>query len=238
LLYPHDTSGVAEALRRAADEDPAVAERLSEAAERSGRVLRERQAAIRAAPDAAGGGPEVRAGELAERCIEIYGSAPAGAGGLAFGTTPVAAARAGIRRGRPVIVRTLSDDLDLPGAESPGEAFTETLRELGWEARLEGPPGPATEREFEQVVILLASSPQAFKGHVGLTPETEAALRGELRADRAEPVCLVVLAHRRLLEHLGVPGLCAWSPGPVMERAAARRLTLEADADSGPPRRA
>ncbi len=236
LLYPHDAAGVAEALRRAADEDPGVADRLSEAAELSGRVMREREAALRAAPDGLSGGLDVRVGELAEDCIEVYDFAPNRLAGLSVGTTAVAAARAGIRRGRPVIVRTLSDDRDLPGAASLGEAFTETLRELGWEVRLEGAPVTAPERGTEQVVVLLASSPQAFKGHAGLAPETEAALRGELRADRAEPVCLVVLAHRRLLEHLGVSGLCAWSPGPLMERAAARRLTLEADSESGSPR--
>jgi beta-glucosidase len=230
LLYPDDTAGAAEALRRAGDEDPAVADRLSEAAARSGRVLREREAAIRAAPGEPGGDVQGRAGELAERSLVVYGSAPAEA-------DPVAAAAAGIRRGRPVIVRALCDDRELPGSETLGEAFTETLQGLGWEARLEDAPGTGTGRESEQVVILLASSPQAFKGHAGLSPETEAALRGELRADRGEPACLVVLAHRRLLERLGVPGLCAWSPEPVMERAAARRLTLEADVDSGPPRR-
>jgi beta-glucosidase len=222
LLYPHDTAGAAEALRRAADEDPVVADLLSEAAARSGRVLREREAAIRAAPGTPGGDVESRAGELAELSIVIDRSAPA---------------EVGIRRGRPVIVRALSDDRELPGSEALGEAFTETLRGLGWKTRLEGAPGTGTKRRSEQVVILLGSSPQAFKGHAGLAPETEAALREELRADRGEPACLVVLAHRRLLERLGVPGLCAWSPEPVMERAAARRLALEADIDSGPPHR-
>lgn len=223
LLYPHDTAGAAEALRRAADESPAVADRLSEAAARSARVAREREAAIRAAPGTSGGDLEVRAGELAERSIVICGSPPAGAG---------------IRRGRPVVVRALSDDRELPASEALGEAFTETLRELGWEARLEDDPATGVGRGSEQVVILLASSPQAFKGHAGLAPETEAALRGELRTVRGESICLVVLAHRRLLDGLAVPGLCAWSPEPAMERAAARRLTLEADVDSGPPRRA
>jgi hypothetical protein len=224
LLYPHDTAGVAEALRRAADESPALADRLSEAAARSARVSAEREAAIRAAPGTSGGDLEVRAGELAERSIVIYGSPPAGAG---------------IRRGRPVVVRALSDDRELAASEALGEAFTETLRELGWEARLEDDLATGVGRwGSEQVVIVLASSPQAFKGHAGLAPETEAALRGELRAVRGQSICLVVLAHRRLLEGLAVPGLCAWSPEPVMERAAARRLALEADVDSGPPHRA
>ncbi len=197
LLYPDDAAGAAEALRQAADEDPAVAGRLSEAAARSGRVLGEREAAIRAAPGPPAGDVKGRADELADGTLVIYGSAPAGL---------------------------------------LGEAFTETLQGLGWEARLEGAPGTGTGRESEQLVLLLASSPQAFKGHAGLTPETEAALRGELRANRWEHACLVVLAHRRVLERLGVPGLCAWSPEPVMERAAARRLALAADVDTGPPR--
>jgi beta-glucosidase len=232
LLYPHDTAGAAEALARAADEDPGVAARLSEAAARSGCVLREREAAIREAPGLPGGDAEGRADELAERSLVVYGPAPAG-------REPVVAAAAALRRGRPVVVRALSDDRELPGSASLGEAFTETLQGLGWEARLEGAPGTGTGigSESEQVVILVASSPQAFKGFAGLTAENEAALRGELGADRGEPACLVVLAHRRLLERLGVPGLCAWSPEPVMERAAARRLAAEADVDSGPPRR-
>jgi beta-glucosidase len=231
LLYPDDAAGAAEALRQAADEDPAVAGRLSEAAARSGRVLGEREAAIRAAPGPPAGDVKGRADELADGTLVIYGSAPAGAEPVA-----AAAAAAAIRRDRPVIVRALSDDRELPGFELLGEAFTETLQGLGWEARLEGAPGTGTGRESEQLVLLLASSPQAFKGHAGLTPETEAALRGELRANRWEHACLVVLAHRRVLERLGVPGLCAWSPEPVMERAAARRLALAADVDTGPPR--
>ncbi len=231
LLYPGDTAGVAEALRQAADDDPALAARLSVAVTHSGRVLGEREAVIRAAP-APGGDAESRADELAERSLMIHGSAPAGA-------DPVVAAAAGLRRGRPVVVRALSDDRELPGSASLGEAFTETLRGLGWEARLESAPGTGTGigSESEQVVILVASSPQAFKGYAGLTAENEAALRGELGADRGAPACLVVLAHRRLLELLGVPGVCAWSPEPLMERAAARRLDAEADVDSGPSRR-
>jgi beta-glucosidase len=237
LLYPNDAAGVAEALRRVADEDPATADRLSEAAARSDGVLRQREAALRAAPGSPVGDAAGRVVELAERCITVHGAATAGAGDLPSGATPTQSARIGIRRGRPVLVRALSDDRELPGCESLGEAFTETLQELGWDARLEGALGPARERGSEQVVVLLASSPQAFKGRAGLAPETEAALRKELRADRGDPACLVAMAHPRLLERLGVPGLCAWSPEPVMERAAAYRLSLESGGGSDPRHR-
>lgn len=219
LLYPRSAKTVVEVLQRAVDQDPALADRVSEAAAVSGRLLKEREAASRATFVMPSGSMRGRGDVLAERCIVAQGSPPPG-----------------IRRDRPVVVRALSADRERPGSARLGKVFTETLEASGWEASLEDAMGTRASRRSAQRIVLLASSPQAFKGHAGLSAAVEATLRKELGSQDGGPVCLVVLAHLRLLEDLGMAGLCAWSPEPAMERAAARRLALDAGVDSAQPR--
>jgi hypothetical protein len=124
-------------------------------------------------------------------------------------------------RRRPLTVRVISDDLERPGRAGIGRAFADELEELGWSVRREGDRDVPGRRGSGQTVLLVASSPQAFKGRAGLSPEAERRAREALETGAR---CLVVFGHLRLLDALGAPGLCAWIAEPVMERAAARWL--------------
>jgi hypothetical protein len=154
--------------------------------------------------------------ELADRClVERDPGYRVSGGGVPANLAPAADRR------RPLTVRVISDDLDRPGRVAIGRAFAAELEELGWSVRLEGGREVPDRPGSDQAVLLLASSPQAFKGRGGLSPEVERRTREEIEAGAG---CLVVFGHVRLLDALGIPGLCAWAAEPVMERAAARWL--------------
>ncbi len=229
LVYPSDAAATAAALARAADDDPEFSARVSKAAARSREGLGARTAAAAGASrrqSATAEPPDLGrlVSDLAEHTLVTV--APAGAGNRR--PTPVEK----LRPSRPVRVRVLSDDLEVGPAGSVGRTFAQTLLSLGWDVVLERGPEVPAEGSPRQLALLLVSSPQAYKGRMHLRPETERALRGMLEAQRSEPACLVALAHRRLLERLGLPGLCAWSPEPVMEQAAARWIDRAARAPS------
>lgn len=70
-------------------------------------------------------------------------------------------------------------------------------------------------------VVLLRSTPRAWKGRAGPDRSLRARVREAVRESGAY---LVLFGHLRLLEELELPGLCAWWPNARMERAAARWL--------------
>lgn len=111
------------------------------------------------------------------------------------------------------------------GADEEGGARGETaggwLRELGFDPT--GPPGAGrgSAGPGAPTVILLRSTPRAWKGRAGPGEALRSRIR---RAAEESGGYLVVFGHLRLLEELAVAGVCAWWPEPRMERAAARWL--------------
>lgn len=213
LLYPAELRATSAALAREAGRDPAFGMRLAEAAGRSEALLQDRASGTAEARKGFGPDPGP---ELADRCLVERDPGSRGSGGGA----PAPLALAADRR-RPLTVSVISDDLDRPGRAAIGRAFAAELEELGWSVWLEGGGNVPDRLGSDQTVLLLASSPQAFKGRAGLSPEVERRTREEIEAGAG---CLVVFGHVRLLDALGIPGLCAWAAEPVMERAAARWL--------------
>jgi len=118
--------------------------------------------------------------------------------------------------GGPVRVVTVWDDREEPARPPFGEPFRAALTSAGWRVL---PPGAAGEDV--PTILLVASTPQAWKGTAALTPVARAALDGILSRERVYPI---LFGHPRLLDALATPGLCAWATEPGMETAAARRL--------------
>jgi hypothetical protein len=116
----------------------------------------------------------------------------------------------------PVRVATIWDDREDPARPPFGMLFREALKALGWSVLPPGPADPAVP-----ILVLVASTPQAWKGTAELSLTARAALEGILAGGGAYPV---VFGHPRLLAELETPGMCAWATEPGMEPAAARRL--------------
>ncbi len=201
LLYPPDLAGAIATVERQTDRSEALATRLAESMERGARTL-ERFAPSR--PSGTGLPDDLaRAGsDLSIACVTTVGGALPG----------------GLTRGKPVRVATIWDDREEPRRAPFGEAFRETLRVAGWDVLPPGPPGTGADAPL---VLLIVSTPQAWKGTAALTITARAALEGILEAGGAYPI---LFGHPRLLEELGHPGLCAWATEPAMEVAAASRL--------------
>lgn len=206
LLYPADLPASIDALERAAESDSAVALRLAEAIERSG-IVRERFLRGRAGnarPDA-----DARAAAvLGMLSIRAGGERPEW-----------------LHRDQAVRIEAVWDDRQAPARTPLGEAFAEELRGAGWQVA-HGAELPS--------LVLVASTPQAWKGTAGLTPAGAAAVEGAL----ANPAGAypVVFGHERLLDELGGAGLCAWGTEPIMERFAAQKIAQTdplADDDGG-----
>jgi beta-glucosidase len=200
LLYPEDIVGTVHTLRVEAESDAHVLRRLEEASARSAAV-RARFADVRGTE--AGPDDGIDVDDLALGCMTWTRDSPGW-----------------LRSGRPLHVVPVWDDRPLAGRPPLGAVFTEALRDTGCPATLHDtaaapPPGSL-------VVILVASTPQAWKGTAGLTPPAVAAV--EAARSVASESLIVGLGHRRLVVDLG-GGLCAWGSEPAMERAAARALT-------------
>jgi beta-glucosidase len=224
LLYPADIGRTAGALERAAEADSEIADRMEEARARSAAVLLQREAVLAGSGNGGASRAVREVQSLADGSILEWpqpAGAPAGSDGSAC---------AGLNRDRTLLVHVFSDDVERPAVGEPGRAFTETLRELGWDARLASEAEVDASAEPDKPpagghkVVLVISSPHSFNGHASLSPDVSASVGREM----ASGGCLVVLGHPRLLESIGRSGVCAWSAEPLMERAAARWLAREA----------
>ncbi len=199
LLYPPDLAQAIAAVEKAAEESEGVGARLVESLERGVRTLARFPAADRstvAVPDDLDG----IAIAVSIACVKtIRGEMPAW-----------------LDPAGPIRVATIWDDREEPARVPFGLLFREALKARGWTVL---PPGPAGDEV--PMIVLVASTPQAWKGTAALTLTARAAVEGILSGGR---VCPVVFGHPRLLEELGHSGLCAWATEPAMEVAAASRL--------------
>jgi beta-glucosidase len=199
LLYPPDLSQAVAAVEKAAEASEAVAVRLTESRARGARTLARFPTDRRSLSSASG--------DLAVEVAAISSACVAAVGGEAPGW---------LDPRTPVRVATIWDDRQEPARPPFGLLFREALKALDWTVL---PPGPAEPEP--PIVLLVASTPQAWKGTAALSLTARAAIEGILAGGRAYPV---VFGHPRLLEDLRQPGLCAWATEPDMEAAAARQL--------------
>lgn len=225
LLYPDDVAATIDALERAASRDPAVAARIEEAVRRSDDV---RRRFVGRKPKTAGrfgaGGPRegapdpdaIEAAALSLRAIQCHGTLPEW-----------------LRPGRPIRVIAIWDDREVHGRTPFGQRFVEELREQGWQVAL---ADPEDQPERIPSIVLIGSTPQAWKGTAGLT--AAGARRVEHAMANPSGALPVVLGHRRLLERLGGTGVCAWGTEPALELFAARKLVAEAERGDPPSGRA
>lgn len=124
----------------------------------------------------------------------------------------------------PTRIVGVSDDPDVgppAGREGPlGTIVAEELRAAGWRI--------TDSVDSAQCIVVLAATPRGWKGRGAPTAEVIRQTRALARSARRGLV--VLLGHRRWLDALGVPGICAWSTETVMERAAADWLRSAAAA--------
>ncbi|WP_419858375.1 glycoside hydrolase family 3 N-terminal domain-containing protein [Candidatus Palauibacter irciniicola] len=127
----------------------------------------------------------------------------------------------------PTRVVGVSDDPDVgPPAGRAGALGTivaDDLRAAGW--RVTDSP------DAGQCIVVLAATPRGWKGRGAPAAEVVERTRALVRSARRGLV--VLLGHRRWLDVLGVPGICAWSTETVMERAAAEWLCSAVGAVAG-----
>jgi beta-glucosidase len=198
LLYPPDLAAAISAVERAADSAGRVADRLRESLGRAERVLGRFEVARGADAGSTAGDESTPAAIAAECVMPVGGAVPAW-----------------LDPSEPVTVATIWDDRQEPARPPFGEGFRAALRAAGWRVAA---PGSAPD---SSLIVLVASTPQAWKGTASLTLTGQAAFEGALARERAFPV---VFGHARLLAGVDRPGLCAWATEPAMETAAARRL--------------
>ncbi len=119
----------------------------------------------------------------------------------------------------PVTVTIVDDDVGGPYSVGPRDVFGRTLKELGVSIGEGG-------RGDEGRVVLVYAEPRSWKGRALLGERSLASLR--TLVPRASLV--VLFGHPRLVAQIppGPPVLGAWHGQPLMQRAAARRLTADA----------
>lgn len=201
LLYPPDLEDAVRGLRKAAGASERLSARFETAAALSAEML------SRFGVDSPGPGPrgdhgaDAREAELslAAACIATTGANPASL------LDP---------EGETAVV-TVWDDRPEPDRPPFGETLVRELRERGWRIASEG-------RGEEARLLLVAATPQGWKGVATLTPEGRAAAAAGLGGPM--PAYAIVFGHLRVLESLGTPGACAWGAEAALERAAARWL--------------
>ena len=199
LLYPPNLAEAIAAVEKAAAASEAVAARVTESLARGGRALDQFPTPDGSAVDV----PE----DLDGAAIAIATACAAEIGGRV---------PSWLDPSQPVRVATIWDDREEPSRPPFGLLFREALKARGWNVL---PQGPAAGEA--PTLVLVASTPQAWKGTAELTLTARAALEGILAGGRAYPV---VFGHPRLLAGLETAGLCAWATEPAMEPAAAWRL--------------
>ncbi|MFQ5678188.1 MAG: glycoside hydrolase family 3 N-terminal domain-containing protein [Gemmatimonadota bacterium] len=253
LLYPRALRQAVSGLERAVAEDSELARAASRSLRRIGEFARRvdegtggrEQGAGGRVPKPGGrgtGGREARPGQGSQRL----------ALGLAVESLRAVGPVPGFDREGPTEILGFGRRADGPpgageeleGGEmeergGPGAAFADELGTLGWQAvsvvcppvgdtalgagrEGGGPTPPRRTSEGKQRIVVLGWPPRAWSG--GAEPDAE--LCGAIRrtASGEVPRWIVVLGHPRILAKIGAPGLCAWSDGPLMERAAARWL--------------
>ena len=224
LLYPENLAATIEAIDDASRRDDRVAARLDEAIERAAAVRARflggtlRKLASIARERARGDSPDPGAGVSDPDALE------------AAAISMLSIQRRGrlpgwMRAGRPIRVLAIWDDREMKGRPVFGTRFVEELRAAGWQASL---AAPDEQPERIPSIVLVASTPQAWKGTAGLT--RAAAARVEHAIANPSGAFPVVFGHRRLLEKLGGTGICAWSTEPALELFAARKLVADAEA--------
>ena len=210
ILYPGDLDRTVQALNEAAGRDEEFATRIELAVARSERALARFPSS---SPDEA-----VETATPSSAVIDLAAQVIASTSGAVGGWRP----------GVETEVVALADDPEIgppAGRDGPlGAILATTLLEAGWDVRRRAidagfdrsadPPDGSAQR-----IVVLAATPRGWKGHGGPSPEVVARLRAEMAA--ADLGLLVLLGHRRWLDDLAVPGICAWSTETVMERAAA-----------------
>lgn len=210
LLYPADLEAAAGALDRAAMGSARVGDRIEESLRRIEETARRVRPAGGGARPTLGEDMDGLAARTAREAVRIAGRPPAW-----------------LAPNRPLRVATVWDDRTPPSRRSLGEPFREELRARGWRVAEEDDGG-------RPVLLLVASTPQAWKGTASLTEAGRGSVAG-IRA-AAPATWPVALGHERLLPELGDgSGVVAWGTEETMERAAAARLdeTVRAERDAG-----
>ncbi|MFW6039664.1 MAG: glycoside hydrolase family 3 N-terminal domain-containing protein [Gemmatimonadota bacterium] len=255
LLYPEDLAATVDDLERAAREDERVAERIEEALERGrrtrrrftglteralrrgrklarelGREIKRELRELGLGEDAADTGlwldPDEREQDGRDGGLPDPDVLQSAAIGL-LSVQRVGGLPEWMRAGRPIRVIGVWDDREDRRRPRFGGRFVDELLGAGWQAAL-----AESEDQPERIpsIVLVASTPQAWKGAAGLTPNGAARVRHALsNPSGAYPV---VFGHRRLLDELADAGICAWSTEPILELLAARRLVSDASASS------
>ncbi len=218
LLYPRDLDACVRSVAEEAAVDERFANRCREAIAQSESLA----ARFDSAPEEGGVARLRSAGELTEAAK--LGEQSAGRRlDLAIGClspSPDAPGREW-SRAEPTELQIIVDD-PAPGSGDPfGQAFTATLRERGWQLM---EPGRAGNRPTQRL-LLIQSTPRGWKGRATLTDDALARVRDACGTPRS---AALVFGHRRILDDLGIPGLCAWSDEPLMQRAAAHWLDARA----------
>jgi hypothetical protein len=215
LLYPEDLASSSSSLDRAALDDVRTGDRLEESLRRleeTARRIRSRR------PESTAGSPArnaAQARELAVSSVRMVGERPWR-----------------IRPAIPLRVLAVWDDRPAPARAEFGAPFIDELERRGWRVMaadcVDSDPDRCPDDGGEvPAVLLIASTPQAWKGTATFTAE------GRTRIDAARRKCPaawpIVFGHPRLLEQLSDPprGMIAWGTEELMERAAAERLDAE-----------
>ena len=225
LLYPADLATSTAALDRASLADTRVGDRLEESLRRLEDTARRiagpwaNQEVDPAAGCGRGAGPDFEEAEkISVSSIEIIDGRPWR-----------------VRPAIPIRLVTLWDDRPAPARTPFGAGFASALRELGWTVVEDG--DETGGQAVGTTLLLVASTPQAWKGTASLTDDGRANLESILsRLPNAWPI---VFGHPRLLAEFGPDGagMCAWGTEETMERAAAIRLDAEfrrSEGDRGP----
>lgn len=219
LLYPADLERSATLLDRAALADRNTGDRLEESLRRLEETVRRVRTSARAESESAMEENRYGAGPVLER-------EAAEAASLAFDSIEIVGERPWrIRPAIPLQIVSIWDDRPAPARARLGSLFAEELRRRGWtvvdtDARF-------LEPDAVQTVLLIASTPQAWKGTASLTDAGHRAIEEAL--DVHPNAWPIVFGHPRLLEELGseARGMIAWATEEAMERAAAARLDAE-----------